>query len=267
MTDCGKTHKNENFPVASRLLRAENRGVILAFYDFARAADEIADDPTLAAEDKLSRLDQMEAALMSDEGDPLHVALRERGLSARHAQDLLVAFRTDVTKASYADWWELMGYCAYSANPVGRFLLDVHGEDARLWPASDAICSSLQIINHLQDCGEDYRKLGRVYLPLQDRVEASALGERRVSPELRSVIVALAERTRALLQEGRGLAGSVVDWRLRLEIGVIYALAHAHLDRLMRMDPLVQRTKLPRWQMGLIAGATVARAFVGGSRG
>ena len=257
----GKTPQTENFPVASKILRAEHRPLIMAFYAFARAADDIADAPSLAAEEKIRRLDLMEAGLDGQGDDPdagaLRAALKVRGLSARHPRDLLIAFRADATKGAYADWWELMGYCAYSANPVGRFVLDVHGEDEARWPASDAICSALQIINHLQDCGDDYAKIDRVYLP-SDRLAAHSatremLGQPKATPALRATLVELTERTRALLREGRGLADAVADPRLRLEIRVIYALAEAHLDRLMTMDPLAERTKLPRWRMGFVA--------------
>ena len=215
----GKTHKTENFPVASRLVRPEHRPPIMAFYDFARAADDVADDSAFSAEEKIRRLDAMEAGLTGEGDHPLGVALRAalkaRGLSGRHARDLLIAFRADATKLRYADWWELMGYCAYSANPVGRFVLDVHGEDEKTWGASDAICSALQIVNHLQDCADDYKTINRVYVPL-DRLAAhgvavEALGEPRASRELRAVIVELAQRTRTLLREGRTLAGDVRD--------------------------------------------------------
>ena len=99
----------------------------------------------------------MEADLLgSGNGDAAAVALRhalaERGMAPQHAQDLLKAFRLDATKLRYRDWDDLMGYCAYSAMPVGRFVLDVHGESRGTWPASDAICAALQIINHIQDC-------------------------------------------------------------------------------------------------------------------
>ncbi len=269
----GKTHRNENFPVASRLVRAEHRPLIMAFYDFARAADDVADAPGLAPDEKLRRLNHMEAVLTGQgvgdtNAQTLRAALKARGLTARHPRDLLIAFRADATKQVYADWWELMNYCAYSANPVGRFVLDVHGEDDALWAASDAICSALQIINHLQDCADDYAKIGRVYIP-QDRLAAHGATTRMLSlpvspPGLRAVIVELAERTRMLLRQGPGLAGNLRDRRLRLEIDVIYALAEAHLDRLMVMDPLSQRTKLPRWKMGFVALSAAARGLMGG---
>ena len=117
-------------------------------------------------------LDKLDAALTGrgpadPEAEPLKAALAERGLSPRHALDLLDAFRMDATKLRYADWRELMHYCSLSAMPVGRFVLDVHGEDPQTtWPASDAICAALQVINHLQDCANDYKNLDRVYLPL-----------------------------------------------------------------------------------------------------
>ena len=91
--------------------------------------------------------------------------LLERGFSDQHALDLLEAFRRDVTKLRYRDWDDLMDYCRYSAMPVGRFVLDVHGESPDTWPANDALCAALQIINHLQDCAKDYRDLDRVYIP------------------------------------------------------------------------------------------------------
>jgi len=95
----------------------------------------------------------------------LRSALAERGLPPRHARDLLTAFRMDVTKLRYEDWDDLIHYCSYSAMPVGRFVLDVHGESTATWPASDAVCAALQINNHLQDCGKDFRELNRVYIP------------------------------------------------------------------------------------------------------
>src|SRR5215470_2906604 len=176
----GKGHRDENFPVASRLVRAELRPTILAFYRFARAADDVADHATASADQKLAQLDDLERGLRgqggaSAEGEALFAALQTRGLTDRHALDLLEAFRRDVTKRRYADWADLMDYCRYSASPVGRFVLDVHGESAALWPANDALCTALQVINHLQDCAKDYRALDRVYVPLAV-LEAYGLG-------------------------------------------------------------------------------------------
>ncbi len=129
----GKSHRDENFPVASWLIQPRHRALILAFYEFVRTADDIADHPTLSAQEKLNLFDRLEQDLLGAGDDnaqavALRRALAERGLSPRHAQDLLKAFRLDATKLRYRDWDDLIGYCAYSAMPVGRFVLDVHGE-------------------------------------------------------------------------------------------------------------------------------------------
>ncbi len=270
----GKTHRDENFPVASLLVRAEHRRPILAFYEFARVADDVADHPSLTAAEKIELLDRLEADLIGDvrpHADPQATALRraldERGLSPQHARDLLRAFRLDASKRRYQDWAELMSYCALSAMPVGRFVLDVHGESRSTWPASDAICAALQINNHLQDCGLDYRNLDRVYLPLEDLARhglgVEALGEPKASPALRRCIAELAERTEKLLHEGDGLETMIADWRLGLEISVIRELA-LRIARLLRVrDPLGEETHLGKWRMG---GVALTAVLQGASR-
>src|SRR5690242_2563808 len=160
----GKGSRDENFPVASRVIARKHRPAIFAFYEFVRVADDIADHATLSADEKLSRLDRMEASLLGQnddepEGVQLRSVLAERKLSPVHAQHLLRAFRQDVTKLRYSDWDDLIEYCRYSAMPVGRYVLDVHGEAQATWPANDALCAALQIINHLQDCAKDYLAL------------------------------------------------------------------------------------------------------------
>jgi squalene synthase HpnC len=246
----GKGHRDENFPVASRLVRAELRPTILAFYRFARAADDVADHATSAAAEKLAELDRLEAGLRgetgaAEEGERLRLALQARDLTDRHALDLLEAFRRDVTKQRYADWAELMDYCRYSAAPVGRFVLDLHGESQALWPANDALCAALQVINHLQDCAKDYRELDRVYLPLDTLgaygLAVQSLADRQASPPLRTVIAGLARRTRALLDQSRPFADRIADRRLALEVGVIQTLAESLAHRLERRDPLSER--------------------------
>jgi squalene synthase HpnC len=246
----GKSHGDENFPVASRLIRPALRGPVLTFYRFARAADDIADHPQAGEQEKLAALARMEAALRGQagtnaEGEALHAMLQARGLTDQHALDLLEAFRRDVTKRRYADWDELMDYCRYSAAPVGRFVLDLHGESRAAWPANDALCTALQVINHLQDCAKDYRALDRVYIPLDvlaaHDVGVEALDGARASTALRQVIAELAQRTAALLQRSRPFAGQIADRRLSLEVGVIQALAESLAARLVRRDPLSER--------------------------
>ncbi len=249
----GKTHRDENFPVASRLIAPRHRGIILAFYRFVRAADDVADHAGLAPDAKLALLDRLERTLLGREdsepaGIALRAALAERRLPPRHALDLLTAFRLDVTKRRYADWDDLMDYCAFSAMPVGRFVLDVHGEARSTWPASDALCAALQVINHLQDCGRDYRGLDRVYIPLDAFAAAGigpeALSSSPASPALRSSIRALAARTESLLQDAAPLALQVMDLRLGLEIAVIHRLALRLAAWLGQRDPLSERVHL-----------------------
>ena len=267
----GKGHRDENFPVASHLIAARFRAPILAFYEFVRVADDIADHPALAADRKLELLDRLEGSLLgTSDQDPEAVALRrvlaERGLAPRHAQDLIAAFRLDVNKLRYRDWDELMHYCSLSAMPVGRYVLDVHGESRATWPASDAICAALQIINHLQDCKTDYATLDRVYVPLDALTAAGtsveAIGQAEASPALRGCLHALAERTAGLLREGHALPDQIRDLRLSLEISVIHTLAERLVQMLMLRDPLSEKVHLGKGAFaavgltGIIKGLT-----------
>ena len=267
----GKGHTDENFPVASVLIAPRHRAPILAFYRFARTADDVADNAAANADEKLALLEAMRATLAGERDDsPEALALRraqdERGLTAQHGLDLLEAFRRDVTRLRYADWADLMDYCRYSAAPVGRFVLDVHGESRTTWPANDALCSALQAVNHLQDCGKDYRELDRVYIP-QDHLAAAgitveALGEPRASPALRSVIADLAGRTAVLLAQSRPFAGQIADRRLKLEVAVIQRLAEDLNRRLSVRDPLSERVHHTRPEAAALAlAAAVALPF------
>ena len=246
----GKGHRGENFPVASYLIHPRHRPVILAFYRFARVADDVADHPHAEAAVKLRLLDEMQRTLLGEtatsaESLALRLVLEKLLLTPQHALDLLEAFRRDVTKLRYRDWNDLMDYCRYSAMPVGRFVLDVHGESTSTWAASDALCAALQVINHLQDCGKDYRELDRVYLP-QDALKDAGLaidclGADRACPALKGVIVSLARRAGILLSEGKSFSGQIRDFRLSLEVGVIQRLAEDLVQRLLRRDPLSER--------------------------
>lgn len=256
-----KTHREENFPVASWLIAREHRPVVHAFYYFVRGADDIADSAVLSPQEKLDGLDRFEAALLGREDGiaaarPLRAALAEHRLSPRHAQDLLHAFRMDATKTRYANFDELMHYCAYSAAPVGRFVLDVHGESEKTWPANDALCSALQIINHLQDCAADYGNLDRVYVPLdgmaKEGVDVSALAAPRASPGLLACLHALAARTELLVREGSELSRQVRDLRLSLETKVIARLAQKLVTMLIHRDPLSQRVRLTKPEFAVI---------------
>jgi hydroxysqualene synthase len=268
----GKGHRDENFPVASWLIHPRHRAAILAFYNFVRTADDIADHATLAPAEKLNLLTRLDGGLTGANRDDaaavrLRVALLERGLSPKHAQDLLAAFKLDVTKLRYRDWDDLIGYCSLSAMPVGRFVLDVHGESRATWPANDALCAALQIINHLQDCREDYLNLNRVYVPLNtlaaSGVAVEALGEPRASPALLACLHRLAERTERLLSESDIFSAQINDWRLALEVSVINTLAHRLTRMLRARDPLGDRVHL---RAPGVAALTIAGVLRGGLR-
>ena len=258
------------FTLTIRLL-----GIILAFYRFARAADDIADHPSARAEDKLALLDQMRQSLLGEtdtapESVSLRAILAARGLSPEHPLDLLEAFRRDVTKLRYRDWDDLMDYCRFSAMPVGRFVLDVHGESRGTWPASDALCAALQIINHLQDCAADYRNLDRVYIPLaglkEHGIGPEALDAPRASPALLAVIADLARRTSGLLLQAKPFARQIRDRRLALEVSVIQALAEDLTRGLMRRDPLYERVHHRKSDVARLAIFAAARFIGGGFR-
>lgn len=268
----GKGHRDENFPVASWLIQRRHRRAILAFYNFVRTADDIADHPALTPQDKVSLLDRLEAGLLgANEEDEVAVRLRsalaERNLSPKHAQDLLAAFRLDATKLRYQNWEDLISYCSLSAMPVGRFVCDVHGESRSVWPANDALCAALQVINHLQDCKNDYEDLDRVYVPL-DALAASganveALGAPRASPPLLDCLHKIAERTERLLGESDIFPTLINDWHLSLEVSVINTLAHRLTRILRKRDPLRDQVHL---KVPAVAGLTAIGVLAGASR-
>ena len=275
-TPSGKHSGNENFPVGSFLIRPDLRHHVHAFYKFARMGDDIADNPELSPAEKVRRLDRMAAAVDGAdvaEAPPamcVHLSLRETGVTAAHCHELLDAFRLDATKTRYADWSDLLAYCRLSAAPVGRHVLDLHGEDRATWVASDALCISLQILNHLQDCGDDRREMDRIYLP-QDLLAAQGvaiadLDASSASPGLRTVIDQCLDGVTALMAAGRRLPVRVNDRRLRGEVAAISHLAIAMTDRLRHADPLSMRTKPTRLDFLRALTVGLFRAVLGGGR-
>jgi len=258
----GKDATTENFPVGSFLIAPALRPHVAVYYAFARAIDDIADSGELEPGEKIRRLDLMAEALEkgAGAGDPglakahhLRATMLERSIDFAHGLDLISAFRQDAVKGRYASWDELIDYCNRSAAPVGRFLLALHGEDTALLPHSDALCNALQVINHLQDMGDDYANLDRVYLP-EDWMDAEGakredLGEKALTPALRRVADRCLEATRALNREAAALAGGLKSRRLGMESAVIHRIALKLTDQLSRRDPLAERVKLNRWEL------------------
>ena len=257
-TPSGKGAGDENFPVGSWLLPARLRPHVAAFYAFVRAADDIADNPDLAPADKLARLARFEAALTGPpalaaglpKAQALRTSLAATGVTPRHALDVLAAFKRDATTLSYRDWPDLLDYCALSASPVGRYLLDLHGEARELYRCSDPLCDALQLLNHLQDCRDDYRALDRVYLPLDSFAAAGigveALDRGATSPALRQVLDRALDGIDVLLGTARELPRALRSRRLAAESAVILAIAERLAGELRRRDPLAERVELSR---------------------
>jgi hydroxysqualene synthase len=256
-TPSGKAAADENFPVGSWLLPARLRPHIARFYGFARAIDDIADNPALASADKIARLEGFAQALGTGAGDQgfakahrLRESLLATGVTAQHGLDLIAAFKQDAVKLRYRDWDDLMGYCILSAAPVGRYLVDLHGEDRRCYAASDALCNALQVLNHLQDCQADYRNLDRVYLPEPWLAEAGSsvaeLDGPRATPGLRGVLDRLLDRTAELVRLAKPLAGQFRDRRFAMEAAMIWRIADRLEGELRRRDPLAERVVLSK---------------------
>jgi squalene synthase HpnC len=231
------------------------RPAVHAFYRFARAADDIADDPGRDADTKLAELAAFDRAIeLGGEGPAEALELREillaRAIPLDHPRHLLQAFLADARGRPCRSWSDLLAYCRYSAAPVGRFLLDLHGEDRALWPASDALCAALQVLNHLQDAAADWLDLRRLYVP-KNWLDEAGIGERELlapamSPPLRAVYGRVLERVGALNTQAAVLAPSIRDRRLRMEAAAIAAVSRRLAARLARQDALAARVELGR---------------------
>ena len=242
---------SENFPVASRLLAPEIRPKVLGFYRFVRTADDIADDPSLDASEKLRRLATLEAALDDPAtAEPAAMCLHAAGSGTDEARLMLSAFRQDATQTRYADWAALEDYCARSANPVGRMLLRLHNETKpEAIAAADALCTALQILNHLQDLVPDRRDIGRVYLPesWMDLAGGEAQFFDPANTEARrAVLDAALDQVEERLDAAAALPRLIAAKRLARESAVTITLARRLLVRLRVADPVLGRVALSR---------------------
>ena len=257
-TPSGKGANDENFPVGSFLLPKRLRPHVATYYAFARAIDDIADNGDLASEEKIRRLtafdDVLKGTVAATDGYEKAAALRasllETDVSTKHGSDLVAAFVQDSQKNRYANWDELLGYCELSANPVGRYLLDLHGEDPKAYKYSDALCTVLQIVNHLQDCGDDKRELDRVYV-LEDWLreeggDVSDIDGQSMSPALRRVTDRMLDGCDVLMIDARQLPASLTSKSLAMESAVIVRLADRLIALLRKGDPLATRVALTK---------------------
>jgi len=256
-TPSGKNVDTENFPVGSFLLPKALRPHVARFYNFARAIDDIADNPELSSDVKIARLEAFEQAVTIGSQDPdlstaerLRVSLEQTDVTAQHCIDLISAFKQDAVQSRYETWGDLIDYCQRSAAPVGRYLLDLHGEDKSLYLASDALCHALQVINHLQDVSDDYHDMNRVYVPTQwlsdHHIDVSAIDAPQTSPALRNVFNQMLQGTENLLAKSKTLAPAMQNKHLAAETRVIQKIAETLTQRLYRQDPIATRVKLSK---------------------
>jgi hydroxysqualene synthase len=247
-TECERVARAhyENFPVASWLVPPSMRRHVAALYAFARVADDFADEDRRTAAERLRLLDdwqnRLHACIEEDGGDPgdlifvaLSATIRARSLPIELFEDLLSAFRQDITTHRYATWDAVLDYCRRSANPVGRLVLRIGGyHDDTLDRSSDALCTALQLTNFWQDLDLDWER-GRLYVPLEDveacQAHVQDLDHRRFSASWQEALTRAGDRTRALFGSGRGVCDGV-DRRLRHQLRLTWLGGVRILDRL-----------------------------------
>lgn len=275
-TSSGKDKSYENFPVGSWLLPAALRPHISVFYHFARAIDDIADNPNLSATEKMHRLDGFSAAIRGNGhdqigyeiGQRMRLSLVETKISPKHCYDLIDAFRQDVIKYRYKNWDQLINYCLRSAAPVGRYLLDLHGGSDHGYGPSDALCNALQVINHLQDCKDDLLSLNRIYLPgnwmAEEGLTANDFMAVESSAALRRVLDRTLDATEILMLEAWRLPSGLNSRRLAMESNAILNIAACLIKKLRHEDPISSQVKLSKqcyiWQC--IKGALVVASGI-----
>ncbi len=243
----------------------------MAFYRFARHADDIADSPHLDAEDKLRHLEALGAGLRgqsvpgSSPGLALRATLAATSVGTEHAAELLEAFTRDAMGGQCWSWADLLAYCRFSAAPVGRFLLALHGEEERTYEAADALCAALQILNHVQDCGDDWRLLRRSYLPLSwflgEGLTLETLQRNACCDGTRRVIDMTLDRVDDLIFSAQPLPGMIRSLRLRLEVSVILHLARALSAKLRRQDPLARKVRVGPFKTFFVFAVGMSRGL------
>lgn len=271
-TASGKNPDTENFPVGSFLIRANLRSHIHVFYRFARAADDVSDHAGLSPDQKIAKLERFAVTLLDDKCNEipsavdLRKSLRETGVSPRHSLDLLTAFKRDAMQLRYRDWYDLIDYCNFSAAPVGRHVLELHGIGKSVWRANDALCNVLQIINHIQDCSDDYKNLNRVYIP-DDMLRTHGasvedLAGAKSTPQLRKIFDMMLDRMMPMMNDARRFPGLIPDARLKVETAVIVTLAERLISLLRKKDPLCDNVKLGKPAIFCATAFGVVRPFL-----
>ena len=252
----------ENFPVGSHLIPARIRPHVYSIYAFARTADDLADEPGLAPDERMERLEEWEAKLdtcMESPEGPILTALaetiRSQQIPRQHLHDLIHAFKLDVVTHRHRTFNHLLAYCRYSAAPVGRLILHLFAcRDDRRRYLSDLICTALQLANFWQDITIDFSR-GRIYLPQDDMarfgVTEDDLAERRLTDGFKALLACEIDRTRALFRKGSELP-DLVSGRLKYELRLTWLSGLRILDKIctggydiFRRRPKIEKRDIP----------------------
>jgi squalene synthase HpnC len=261
----GKDYKDENFPVSSFLIDKKLKKIVRVFYFYARTADDIADHAFIKKKEKLRILNFFDNCLKNKKRSEISVVnklisyFNKYKFSKKYARDLLVAFKMDVTKNRYEDWSELLHYCKFSANPVGRFVINATYSQKKkkanktlnlekILHASDSLCTALQIINHMQDCKEDFKNLDRVYIPKnlfkKHKLNVNILMKNNSCQNFSRLKIEIICKVENLLKDIKKSLQLIDIWKLKKETLIILNIAKRLCFLLKIKDPLKKKIKL-----------------------
>ena len=255
----GKSYSDENFPVASFLMTKKIRSIVRVFYFFARMADDIADHQTLSSNQKKNILLFFDNAISKSKKtnnkilDKMIAKFKELPSGKKYSRNLLKAFMMDASNKKYKNWNDLLYYCKFSANPVGRFVIDAVNERKnieKIYEASDSLCTALQIINHIQDCKKDFKELNRVYIPesffKKYSLDKKILRKSKSIENFERLKIEIVDNVLLSLRKTKLGLRKIQSWRLRKETLIILNIAKRLCNLLKRNDPLKKKIKLSR---------------------
>ena len=255
----GKSYSDENFPVASFLMTKKIRSIVRVFYFFARMADDIADHQKLSSNQKKNILLFFDNAISKSKKtnnkvlDKMIAKFKELPSGKKYSRNLLKAFMMDASNKKYKNWNDLLYYCKFSANPVGRFVIDAVNERKnieKIYEASDSLCTALQIINHIQDCKKDFKELNRVYIPesffKKYSVDKKILRKSKSIENFERLKIEIVDNVLVSLRKTKLGLREIQSWRLRKETLIILNIAKRLCNLLKINDPLEKQIKLSR---------------------
>ena len=255
----GKSYSDENFPVASFLMTKKIRSIVRVFYFFARMADDIADHQKLSSNQKKNILLFFDNAISKSKKtnnkvlDKMIARFKELPSGKKYSRNLLKAFMMDASNKKYKNWNDLLYYCKFSANPVGRFVIDAVNERKnieKIYEASDSLCTALQIINHIQDCKKDFKELNRVYIPesffKKYSLDKKILRKSKSIENFERLKIEIVDNVMVSLRKTKLGLREIRSWRLRKETLIILNIAKRLCNLLKINDPLEKQIKLSR---------------------